>query len=57
MYTASLEDIIKSHLGVDYMVYDDDTQLYLVINASYKDECISQLSLVYSLHILTMYVA
>ena len=43
MYTAPLEDIIKSHLGVEYMVYADDTQLYMVINASDKDERISQL--------------
>ena len=43
MYTAPLEDIIKSHLGVEYMVYADDTQLYMVINASDKDQRISQL--------------
>ena len=30
-------DIIKSRLGVECMVYADDTQLYMVINASDKD--------------------
>ena len=43
MYTAPLEDLIRSFDGVELMVYADDTQLYMLINPSDKIAAISQL--------------
>ena len=36
MYTAPLEDVVRSSDGVELMSYADDTQLYLLINSSEK---------------------
>ena len=41
MYTAPLEDLIRSFDGVELMVYADDTQLYMFINPSDKIAAIS----------------
>ena len=43
MYTAPLEDLIRSFDGVELMVYADDTKLYMLINSSDKTAAISQL--------------
>ena len=43
MYTAPLEDLIRSFDGVELMVYADDTQLYMLINPSDQIAPISQL--------------
>jgi hypothetical protein len=43
MYTAPLEDIVRSYEGVELMVYADDTQLYMLMNSSEKAAAISQL--------------
>jgi len=45
MYTAPLEDIIKSHSDVQLMVYADDTQLYMVFNSTESSSAITQLEL------------
>ena len=51
MYTAPLEDVVRSSDGVELMTYADDTQLYLLINSSEKamGKPVQQLLLLHSL--------
>ena len=44
MYTAPIGDIIKMH-GIDHITYADDTQLYLVLHPSNRDNAIQRLEL------------
>lgn len=44
MYTAPIGDIIKMH-GVNHMIYADDTQLYLVLDPSDRDNAIQRLEM------------
>ena len=43
MYTAPLEDIIRSFDGIQLMVYADDTQIYMLTKPSERANAISQL--------------
>lgn len=42
MYTAPLGDIIASH-GLNYMIYADDTQLYMILDRSKRSDDLSRL--------------